>query len=292
MAKKQKFKLLVDVVEWFDYSNLNYGGFGPLALDVHWAMTRLIPKADGVIAISSFLENYYRMRGVKTLRIPQLVDLEEDKWNFVRPEPFDPAFLNLVYAGSPARKDLIGNAVIGLKRLVRGGAKVKLHLFGPTPEELRVCLGRDQALVEELQGKALHFHGLVSQEAIPALLAKADFSVLLRPDARYAHAGFPTKLTESFAAGVPAIANLTGDIGLYLRDGENGFVLPDWSPEAFEERLKPLLHLSPDRKQSLRESARMEAFRCFDFRNYLNPLTDFIIEVEAGNQGKTKQETL
>ena len=275
-ARRNKIKLLVDVAEWYDYSHLPFGKYGPVALDVHFALTRLIPKCDGVIGISSYLTDYYSSRGVKSIRIPQLYDMHEEKWNFSEPESFDPQSLNLVYAGVPGRKDLIGNAVRGLKILKAKGNKVKLHLFGPSMNDVRLCLDKDAPLVDELQGTSLIFHGRISPERIPSMLAKADFSILLRPDARYANAGFPTKLVESFAAGLPIIANLTSDIGMYLRDGDNGIVLEDWSVETFVRKICELNRLPNARIKQMKKAARIEAVRSFDYRNYIDNIKHFL----------------
>lgn len=280
-ARRRGIKVIVDVVEWFDYSHLPLGKYGPFAWDVHYALTHLIPQCDGVIGISSYLNDYYSSRGVKSIRIPQLVDMHEEKWNFSEPESFAPQSLNLVYAGVPGKKDLIGNAVRAIKILKEKGHRVKLHLLGPSLNDIRFCLDKDAPLVDELQGTELIFHGRISQQQIPAMLAKADFSILLRPDARYANAGFPTKLVESFAAGVPIIANLTSDIGMYLRDGDNGIALKDWSVETFVGKVCELNRLPDERIKQMKNSARLEAVRSFDYRNYIDDMKHFFTKISV-----------
>lgn len=275
-AWRSRWRLFVDVVEWYDYSHLPSGRFGPRALDCHLSMTALVPQTSGVIAISTFLENYYRQRGVRTIRIPQIVDLNEAKWNFNEPRRFDSSCTNLVYAGVPGRKDLVGDVVRAVSLLVGEGIGVKLHLIGPTRNEMRDLLANDASLVNQMDGSSLVFHGRVSAAEIPTLLARADYSVLLRPNARYAQAGFPTKLTESFAAGVPMIGNITGDIGLYLRNGETGWVVPDASVEALVATLKQVVRVSPGYQSAMRAFAKAEAGRSFDLRNYVDLLREFI----------------
>lgn len=72
---------------------------------------------------------------------------------------------------------------------------------------------------------------------------EADFSIFVRPDRRSSHAGFPTKLAESLAAGTPVITNNTGDIGLYLKDGENGFLLKDGTQKSVKDVLDKLIQI-------------------------------------------------
>ena len=90
------------------------------------------------------------------------------------------------------------------------------------------------------------FHGRVPQSMVPKCLAQMDFSVLLRPNARYAEAGFPTKLVESLSAGVPILANPTSDITQYVRDGREGVLLADHSPKAFAAGVERALAMPRD----------------------------------------------
>ena len=74
---------------------------------------------------------------------------------------------------------------------------------------------------------------------LPNLIAEADFTVLMRPNKRYTNAGFPTKLVESLASGVPVIANLTSDIGWAVRDGREGLKVDDYSAASLAATLLP-----------------------------------------------------
>lgn len=275
-AWRRRWNLFIDAVEWYDYSKFPTGCFGPHALDCHITMTQLIPLATGVIAISTFLENYYKERGIPVIRIPQILDLDDAKWNFGESCRFDSTYTNFVYAGVPGQKDLIGHVVRAVNLLTIEDIRVKLHLIGPTREEIRHLLTRDSDLVDKMDTNCLIFHGHRPAAEVPALLAKADYSVLLRPDARYSKAGFPTKLTESFAAGVPLIGNLTGDIGLYLRNGETGWIVHDASVNALVAILKRSTQISQERYRSMRDEVKAEARRAFDYRNYITPLREFV----------------
>jgi hypothetical protein len=68
--------------------------------------------------------------------------------------------------------------------------------------------------------------GRIPRPQVLEELSKADFTVLMRSEEqRYAKAGFPTKFVESLATATPVIANSTSDLGMYLKDGENGYVV-------------------------------------------------------------------
>src|SRR5208282_6294467 len=110
-------------------------------------------------------------------------------------------------------------------RIAGDAAKdVRFVMVGPSRDELARSLGTDAPLLEAL-GSRLQFVGRMPHSEALQTLAGMDFSILLRPNLRYAHAGFPTKLGESLAMGVPVICNLTSDLGMYVRDGQEGIVV-------------------------------------------------------------------
>lgn len=272
-VRSNKIKIIIDIVEWFKPSHLPLGRFGPFALDLYFGMKYFIPKCDGVIAISTFLQNYYASRNLKTIRIPVLVDTtKNDDSQLFNIEPFDKKYLNLIYAGFPGEKDLIFNLICAVEKLYSDGVDIRLHLLGPTRDELERKSKRRFAA-------AIVCHGKVLQNVVPGYLKQADFSILIRPDERYAHAGFPTKFVESLNAGLPVIANYTSDLSLYLKDGYNGFVLEDSSIIAITETLKTILAIDKSKLKIMHKNANLTAKSNFDFRLYANDISLFIHQI-------------
>jgi glycosyltransferase involved in cell wall biosynthesis len=96
-----------------------------------------------------------------------------------------------------------------------------------------------------------------------------------------ANAGFSTKFCESLASGTPIIANLTSDMGHYLRNGVEGLVCSDHSVEELAETLRTALRMGPTQRDLMRRAARECALRSFDFRAYSGVLGTFLDEVCA-----------
>ena len=90
------------------------------------------------------------------------------------------------------------------------------------------------------------------------------------------NAGFPTKVGESMAAGVPVIANLTSDIGLYLHDGVEGVVCSDDKPESCMLALVKVLNMNSCEKQEMRLNARKRAEQSFDCFSYIEKMSLFM----------------
>lgn len=265
-CKKHNVKLIVDVVEWYNYSHLPLGKYGPIALNTHYAMTTLIPKCDGVIVISSYLDKYFTDKGLKVFRVPVLIDSQSvvNKGSMVACE----GSINLIYAGSPGKKDLIINMIRAVEIVTKSNNRIIFNI-----------LGIDKVSLERLFGMNLSdnikCHGILEQKKVYEFLSRSDFSVLLRPNERYANAGFPTKFVESLTYRVPVIANLTSDLPLYLVNGFNGFVVENESVNSLVQVLENILCIEEDKLTELKDNSRRTAVDNFDYRLYSKGFNDF-----------------
>jgi glycosyltransferase involved in cell wall biosynthesis len=115
---------------------------------------------------------------------------------------------------------------------------------------------------------------------------KSDFSIFIRPDRRSSHAGFPTKLAESMIAGTPVITNNTGDIGQYLKNGKEGFLLKSGYPEELKDIFLHILSLSREKLNEMRLNARRMAEESFDYRVYCGEMKSFIERVKHSYNNK------
>lgn len=275
-SRRHGIPLVADCTEWFQPSHNLGGALGPLCWDSEYLMRVVYPRVGSMIAISSYLQRYYAQRNCRTIRIPLLVDLAEDRWK-VSAQKFGHG-LHLVYAGTPGKKDLLGIALRGLRLLRSAGVDVTLHLLGCSREQVvSICLQGDHAALRAVEDRVV-FYGRVPQTEVPSYLARADFSILLREEARYAQAGFPTKLVESLAVGLPVILNPTSDIAEYVHDGVEGIVLPEASIAAFVAGVQRAAALTPDERTKMADAARHRAQASFDYRNYITLLADFIAQ--------------
>lgn len=273
-CRRNKVRLLVDVVEWYDPSQEPGGHLGPFYVNISTAIRYLVPRSDGIIAISSYLGTYYRRRGCSVLRVPPTLDVENTPAHIEMLETGDHP-LTLVYAGNPGRKDLLSAVIHGINMVDPHGDHARLLVCGPTQEHVRHLLDSGEELPPSVQ-----VLGRLPQHGVLKVIEQADFSVLLRPPLRYAQAGFPTKFVESMASAIPVIANITSDLGEYLRDGVEGIVCRDHSAEAFAEALERALSLTHEQRRNMRQEARRQAEQSFDYRIYAEPLAAFLRELQ------------
>ncbi len=138
-------------------------------------------------------------------------------------------------------------------------------------------IGNDSALLNSLSD-TVKIVGKIPQKEMLQRYCEADFSIFVRPDRRSSHAGFPTKLAESLAAGTPVIANATGDIGLYLKNGVNGFLLNDGTHKSVKEVLDKII-ASRETLPEMRQNARRTAQEQFEYTVYIDSMNALMDKV-------------
>jgi glycosyltransferase involved in cell wall biosynthesis len=240
-CQTNNIKVIFDLVEWYEPSQMMGGRYGLFYNSFLLAFKYVYPRADGIITISSSLRDVFNKK--KTVVIPPLVAIEMN-------EPFisESNMLSLIYAGNIGNKDSLYEIIQVVDQFSIDN-EIKLDIFGPSEVELKLKYN-----IQELPA-SIRIHGKVKQEEINSFIAEADFTIFTRPDIHCNRYGFPSKFVESLSLGVPVATNLTSDIGLYLRDGHNGFIIEDNSKQAIETVIRKMLLLSPAQKMAMKKNA-------------------------------------
>jgi glycosyltransferase involved in cell wall biosynthesis len=279
--------LVVDIADWYDPWHQPGGPFTPFVWQIEFAMRYLHKRCDGVITVSSFLKRYYEAATRMTVRIPPTTDTGRQKWlKALSIAPQDANELRLAYAGTPGRKDDICTVLEAVRRARALAGPISLTIVGPSRDAIRATLPED--LRTELEGTNVNCPGYVPHEEVPQLLAERDFSILMRPRKRYAEAGFPTKLVESLCSGVPMIVNATSDIGEYVHDGQEGFIVPEYSTDALVATLVRAAKTPFERRREMRRAARARAIADFDNQAYSRLLASMIAGLNERSAAKVE----
>lgn len=268
-TRKRKVKLVFDAVEWYDPASL-VGWLSPYQLNIELAMRVLVPKARNVIAISSFLDSYFRERGCRTTIVPPTLDVRGTEAELSRPRS---EVLRLVYAGSPGNKDHLAAVVQAVRELAVEGHQLHLAVVGLTAAEFLGGAGAESP--SPSVGGPVSFLGRLSHADSIRMVRDADFTVLFRRDARYSRAGFATKFVESLAVGTPVIANVTGDLHRYHIDRVTGIVAGGVSVCAVKEAVRVAASVSDNAYRSMRMQARASAESNFDVSVFAEALSVF-----------------
>ena len=265
-CRRNRVRLLFDAVEWYEPKHRIGYLTSPYQWNIEWAMRRLIPKADGVIAISRYLADYYRERGLPVAIVPPTTST-------IAPGPWQSdSRLRLCYAGNPGHKDDLGAVLRAVARIAAQGAPVQLTVAGPGRPEVLRLLG--DSVEQDIPW--LRTPGMLQHADVQQLVGSSDFSILARQPCRTSQAGFPTKFVESFASGTPVIANLTSDLHLHLRDGETGLVCASPDADSIASSLMRALALGGEAKERMRKACIDHARGAFQPAGYADVLYNLI----------------
>ena len=270
---KKKIPVIYDSVEWFSPSQFPRGEKARAYKRNNKYNTTLIKSPSSVIAISKYLEKNFKNKGVKTVRIPVVMDTKSIS---VKKET-SADYITLFYAGSPGKKDYLENVINAIDLMKEEAQKrIRFIILGVTADQLVSMCGVKKEVLDRV-APCLEVKGRVPREQVLAAYSTADFSVLIRPtDQRYAMAGFPTKFVESLCCSTPVICNITSDLGDYVVDGNNSIVLESINSEVIAQKLSELIETSIEKLSIMKKQARETAIGEFDYRKYTKSLLSLI----------------
>lgn len=271
-GQKYHAKLIYDAVEWFSPEQFKNGTASHTYKLNNNYNTRYITGEHKVISISSYLHNNFRNQGIDSLLMPVVLD--------VRNISYDKNVgnrINIIYAGVPGKKDYL-DAMIKALGLLKEEERnqLSLKIIGCSREQFitnTTLKTNEIAQVEE----NIVFLGRLSRKAVLTEYAAADFSVLIRSQrARYAQAGFPTKVVESLSTATPVICNYTSDIKRYIKHLENGVIVDGEDECACMDALRCVIALDRNFILRMQKNARQTAENFFDYRIYADKMINFI----------------
>lgn len=266
--RKRGIKVIADCTEWYGTPDGNVVKKIIKNLDTSLRMRYLNFKIDGVITISSFLTNYYRK--TKTIEIPPLVDLFDEKYKSLD-RTVDRDKINFIYAGQMGNKDKIIDALYSFSRQRdRGKHNFVFNVVGIEREDF-VKMHNPSFSFDEF----VKFYGRRTHKEVLDMVAHSDFVLFFRDNNRVNNAGFPTKFVEAMSCGTPVITNSTSNISDYLKDGENGFIIKEFSE--IESTIEKAISMNKEtiidmKKKCLKESR-------FHYMEYKEMMREFLNEI-------------
>lgn len=261
-----------DVTEWYLADKHNPFFYIIKQMDTSIRMRILNKKADGIVGISTFLYDYYK-KCRKIVKIPPLVDLEEEKWSSEIKCKEDEK-IHFIYAGSTS--DLKDNIKIILKSIYPFRQYISMDIVGIEKEELeKLFIDGDKNIY---QNNHVNIRGRISHAECIERIKMSDFQIFVRPDNLVTKAGFPTKFVESLACGTPVITNLNSNVKDYLIDGENGFLINSLTRDGISEVLQKVVGMS--RKDISRMKTFCKKQTTFDYHSFVNEFRELLKDID------------
>ena len=235
-----------DTTEWYSKEQFNNWIFSFPYWDKTILNKCVITKQSRVIAISSFLYDYFKAKGAKVVKVPIFYNRRYRVTPFTSREIQDYK-IKIIYAGSHLLMDnipLIVKAIALLPHSIR--SKVEFVIYGLSQEQIKSCL--PQEILAEAKD-ALVIKGQRPNCEVIEAYQSADYSIVLRnPSLRVNKAGFPSKVVESMRLGVPVICNYSSDLDKYIISGFNGIIIDNLCAEAISNQIRILTTLTREEK--------------------------------------------
>lgn len=231
---------------------------------------------DGVIVITEYLKKYYEKhlgKNGRILKMPIIVDVglfysKKPKNRFVKKK--------IIYCGNLDHNSEIIDLLMAFKIISKDYPDWILEIIGPITDVRMMKIYNTLLFTNDLQKRVL-FVGQVSRSEIPERLSTADIMVLPRTLGKFSTAGFPTKLGEYLATGIPVIVTKTGEIGEYLKDKESAYLVMPNEKKEFSRVLREVISNYSDAIK-VGKNGRAVAIREFDLKVQSKRLLNYISE--------------
>jgi len=267
---------IVDLTEWPASNEMPGGKYFPIYWQSEYNFKRIQKDISNFIPISAFLRDYYHQSN--HVLLPPLIDVNDKKWsvfqNITDSRIADFKGIRIVFAGTPAKKDLLGNLINSLCAILPEHQNFQLVVAGVDSDSGKTFF--DNPTDFDCFADNFVFLGRIPQEMVPSIYHISDFSAIIREPSRKNMAGFPTKMAESMASGCPILLNYTSDLKQYAFDGQNAVVIPDYTIESIKDGLKRISQLSDEDIKRMKINALNIGKRAFDYRNYIDKTERFI----------------
>jgi len=147
----------------------------------------------------------------------------------------------LCYMGNmELAKDNIDIIIEAFRQICNKYQDIDLYLYG-TPSQKDFKILKDLINKYSLNDR-IFFKGRINYNEVPLVLKKAYILVSSQPDTLRAAGGFPTKLGEYMATGIPILTTDVGEISNYVSHGKQLWLAKPNNPNDFAIKLEFIIN--------------------------------------------------
>lgn len=262
-AKMIRYKVVFYIVEDVAHQSSASDFFARLKtfsarifLRIMWMFT------DAAMTVSTRLLD--KMKTVSKGRFPVTIDpITVDFRHFDSMERSPHEQVRIFYAGTFGEKDGVEYLIRGFEEICKRNDNVNLILTGKggTQDMDRIL---EIIALSDFRHR-IFYKGYLPDDDYYTELYNSDILCMTRTSSPFANAGFPYKLGEYLATGVPVIATDVSDIGLYLEDKTSAVIIEPDSPHAIAEAMEYLI-ADRDRAEKIGVCGKKVARKNFDVR--------------------------
>lgn len=172
-----------------------------------------VKKYASVMCISNYLYNCYKNKVFHAFIVPCICSPKSERFNISESTFVDFSKINIGYFGDPGKgfnKDRLDWCVNSFAKIYN---KQQAFYIASNSQEIKNF---------DIDGVTIL--GKIPNKDCVSLIKSLDFVVFFRENNETTKAGFPSKVTESFACGTPVLTNITSDLGDYLNENNSLFI--------------------------------------------------------------------
>ena len=236
-------------------------------------MQGLLCCYDGLICISTSMEDYARNYNNNLIRIPILTNPEisiyKSEKTYSIPESF-----NIGFSGSilPSKENL-NNFVSVYLKLRNEGFNISFNLCGPISDSIH-----NDFFSEELTNNNVTYYGNLDKRELSGFLDQQDLLVVPRGYTLQNKYGFSTKLSDYLNHKKIILVTDVSDNKLYIKDGINGFIVPPDDNEHMYKKLIYIIENYNDVKDVIPPNALDTSKNQFQYILFSNLLRKFLFQ--------------
>jgi glycosyltransferase involved in cell wall biosynthesis len=225
---------------------------------------------DGVICISTRMENLYSLLNVRTIRIPILTSKLNDVDNY------DHGINNifkLAYFGNFAEnKDMILSFINTF--LVSETKGIQLDIYGKGSKDEIAYIKK----VEKIDCR-INYKGLITIHEMVSIMKKYDILLLLRKKNLQNQYGFSTKLAEYLSSGVPVLTTDFSDTKFFLKNDVNCFMVDEsdiYINKTITKKIEQIMNIPYNQRKEIGKNGKETAENFFNPNLYSNTLFEIL----------------
>lgn len=281
-CERHNIRLIIEVTEWMEVENRKEIATRGIVWQKDIQKRYIDKRCGNIIAISEFLYEHYRNQGCNVIKLPPLIyDFVNKDQVFRDRDAVKLRQVKLVFAGTTDFKDYLEPMLKAIRKINDNEIKIIFDVVGPSPdaiERMLECSNPTQY--------GINCYGRLSHENTLSIVRKADFSVLMRENKRYAKAGVSTKFVEAMSLAVPSICTAVGGTDAFVSDGVDGVLIKDNSVHEVLDKLVQIVNMDSSKILQMKLNALNTAKQVFSEGQYYDVAKCFLEGEDLDSQNK------
>ena len=263
-CERHNIRLIIEVTEWMEVENRKEIATRGIVWQKDIQKRYIDKRCGNIIAISEFLCEHYRRQGCNVIKLPPIVyNFAENNQVLRDKNTVNLQQVRLVFAGTTDFKDYLEPLLKAIRKINNNDVKVIFDVIGPSADTIKNMIKCDNPVQY-----GINCHGRLSHENTLSIVKKADFSVLMRENKRYAKAGVSTKFVEAMSLAVPSICTAVGGTDAFVSDGVDGFLIKDNSVYEILGKLELIVNMDSSEILQMKLNALNKAKHVFSEDQY------------------------